>query len=67
MNPLLATFTWRGYQFGVLKLSLFALGVLVGAYFPDFWKPYFGVLWVTFIVTSLATAVWGLQSLRKAG
>ena len=46
--------TWAGWQFGVLKWCQVALGVLLGAAFADFWKPYLWAVGAVFV----ATAVW---------
>lgn len=46
--------TWTGWQFGVLKWSLLALGIVLGAAFAEFWRPY---LWLVGLVWAV-TAIW---------
>ncbi|MFO0844295.1 MAG: hypothetical protein U0797_18180 [Gemmataceae bacterium] len=31
--------TWRAWQFGVLKWSILALGIVLGTVFAEFWRP----------------------------
>ena len=51
--------SWANWQFGPLKMAMLSLGVVVGAAFADFWKPY---LWpvglVGLVTTSWATILW---------
>jgi len=54
MNFLTRSVVWANWQFGVLKLAMLALGIMIGAYFTDFLKPY---LW-SFGLVFLATATW---------
>ena len=54
MNFLTLSVVWANWQFGVLKLAMLALGIMIGAYFTDFLKPY---LWL-FGLVFLATATW---------
>ena len=46
--------TWTGWQFGVLKWSLIALGIVLGTLFAEFFRPY---LWLVGLVWAV-TAVW---------
>ena len=44
------TFTW--WQIGVFKLALLAIGVVIGAYWYEFWNSYLTALIVIAVVTS---------------
>jgi len=44
------TFTW--WQIGVFKLALLAIGVVIGAYWYEFWNSYLPALIVIAIITS---------------
>lgn len=43
MNFLTKQVPWANWQFSLLKLSMLAFGIIVGASFAEFWKPY---LWL---------------------
>jgi len=38
-------------DYGCLKLALLSLGILLGCYFADFFRPYTTVLWIVYILT----------------
>lgn len=51
--------SWANWQFGPLKVAMFSLGVIVGAAFADFWKPYLWLLGIVFLVTTTwVTTLW---------
>lgn len=55
--------TWPAWKFGVLKFSMIAFGILVGAAFPSFWATWTVWLWGVFLVTALISSVWGIQAM----
>jgi len=55
--------TWPAWKFGVLKLSMIAFGILMGSYFPDFFRPWQIALWAIFGVTAAILSVWGFQAM----
>ena len=58
-------YTWKGWQFGVLKLACVALGVLLGVYFVDFWRSIFAVVWIVLVVFMVWALAMGVKSMRK--
>lgn len=65
MNFLTKQVPWANWQFSLLKLSMLAFGIIVGAAFAEFWKPYLWLLAFVFVVTAAwATALW-LRAMRK--
>ena len=55
--------TWPAWKFGMLKFSMIALGILLGAHFPEFWKTWYLALWLIFGVTAVLASVWGFRSM----
>jgi len=50
---------WANWQFGILKLSMIALGIILGAIFAEFWKPYLWLVGLVFVITAVwATVIW---------
>ncbi len=39
------------WDFACLKMTLFSLGILLGAYFADFFLAYTSIIWPIFIVS----------------
>lgn len=66
MNLFTHRTTWANWQFGLLKLAMFAIGVLVGVYFDDFWEPLLPLVWAVAIVTVIWVTVLGVRSLQQA-
>jgi hypothetical protein len=57
--------TWRGWQFSVLKLSLIALGIVLGTVFAEFWRPYLWLVGLVFVVTAVWTGIMYIQGMSK--
>ncbi len=55
------TLTWR--EIGLLKLTLFITGLLVGAYFAEFLKAYYLVLLVALVLTMIYWIWWSAKNL----
>ena len=55
--------TWPAWKFGVLKTSMLAFGVLLGAAFPAFFNTWTVWLWAVFGITAVITGIWSVQSL----
>ena len=62
MSLIPQTITWEAWKFGVLKISMVALGVLLGAYFPVFWSTWLPGVWAVFFVGTAASTIWGFQA-----
>jgi hypothetical protein len=63
MNFLKLRIPFAAWEFGLLKLAMFCVGIVVGSAFPEFWKPLWAPLLVVFLVASLwlsRTALKGL-------
>jgi hypothetical protein len=55
------TLSWR--EIGLLKLTLFIAGVLVGAYFAEFFKDYYVVLLVALALALIYWIWWSAKNL----
>ena len=65
MNFSTRTVPWANWQFGVLKLAMLALGIIIGAWFADILKPYLWLIGLVFLVTTTwVTALW-VRAMRK--
>ena len=49
------------WQIGLVKIAAIALGVIVGATWPDVFAPYRWLLWIVFAVA----AVWAVAAMVK--
>ncbi len=51
----------------ILKISVVAFGIILGALFPDFWKRFLWLVVVVAVLTAVwVTAIW-IRAMRKAG
>ncbi|WP_013627293.1 hypothetical protein [Rubinisphaera brasiliensis] len=57
---------WPAWKFGILKISMLALGIIVGSTFPDFWRPLHVFLWPIFGITAVVAAIWGFRAMIAA-
>jgi len=57
---------WENWQFGPVKVSTISLGVIVGAYFADFWKPHLWLVGVVFLASSLWSLSLWLNAVRQS-
>jgi uncharacterized membrane protein YgaE (UPF0421/DUF939 family) len=54
--------SWTWWQMGLLKLSLFVVGIAVGSYWSAFFMPYAAILAIVGIVVGLWLAtIWYKQ------
>lgn len=67
MSYLTRPITWPTWKFGVLKICVVTLGILIGAHFADFWQAWDLPLLVVSGVTFILSTVWGVQSLVATG
>lgn len=65
MNLLTMRIRWYGWMFGILKVAMLSLGLLLGIYGAETLKPYVGVLWGLFAVTGLISLYLGVRSLQR--
>ena len=42
---------YTAWDFGILKICLFSAGVILGAYFPQFFLRNIALVWLVFIIT----------------
>jgi len=66
MNFLTRKIPWATWQFGLLKVAMLCLGILLGVYFTEFWKPRLPLIWVVAVVTTIWVSVIWLQAMRQA-
>jgi hypothetical protein len=65
MNFLSRQIPWTNWHFGLLKIAMLCVGILLGVYFNDFWKPLLPGIWVVVVVTSVwVTVVW-FQAMKQ--
>jgi hypothetical protein len=66
MNFFTRTVPWANWQFGVLKLAMLALGVIIGAYFANVVQPYLWLVGLVFFSsTTWVTAMW-IRAMRNS-
>jgi putative Mn2+ efflux pump MntP len=65
MNFFTRTVPWANWQFGVLKLAMLALGVMIGAYFADFFKPYLWLVGLIFLATTIWVTIMWVRAMRE--
>jgi len=66
MNFFTRKVPWATWQFGVLKLSMITLGIVLGAIFADFWRPYLWLVGLVFVITAVWVTVIWLSAMRKS-
>ena len=65
MNFLTRKIPWANWQFGVLKITVLCLGILLGVYFTEFWRPILPLVWIVGVVTAIwVTMIW-LRAMRQ--
>ena len=65
MNFLTRTVCWANWQFGVLKLAMLALGIMIGAYFADFLKPDLWLFGLVFLATTTWVIIMWVRAMQK--
>jgi hypothetical protein len=66
MNFLTRSVPWETWQFGLLKIAMISVGILLGVYFTEFLKALLPGIWVVAVVTSVwVTAIW-FQAIKQA-
>ena len=65
MNFLTRTVSWANWQFGVLKVSMLALGIMIGAFFADLLKPYLWLVGLIFLATTIWVTIMWVRAMRK--
>ncbi len=65
MNFLTRTVSWANWQFGVLKVAMLSVGIMIGAYFADFLKPYLWLVGLIFLATTIWVTVMWVRAMRK--
>jgi len=66
MNFLTLQIPWANWQFGVLKFAMLCVGILLGDYFTEFWKPLLPGIWVMAVVTSVWVTVIWLRAMKQS-
>jgi hypothetical protein len=59
------TVVWANWQFGVLKLAVLALGIMIGVYFADFLKPYLWLCRLVFFFTGTWVTIIWVRAMQK--
>ncbi len=66
MNILTRTVLWTNWQFGVLKLAMLALGIMIGVSFADFLKPYLWLFGLVFLATTTWVTIMWVREMQKS-
>jgi hypothetical protein len=66
MNLLTRRVPWATWQFGLLKLAMLALGIILGALFAESWRPWLWPIGLLFLVTAVWVTVLWPGALRRA-
>lgn len=62
MSILTKKVSWQNWQFGVFKLSMVALGILLGVYFTAFWRNLLWLVWIVFVITIVWVSIMWLKA-----
>ncbi|GEM_PF-1974278 len=65
MNLWAKEYSWKGWQFSLLKSTMLAMGILLGVYFTNFWASIFWLVWVVFIVGLILTLAMWFKTMKK--
>jgi len=65
MNFLTRTVPWANWQFGVLKVAMLCLGIMIGAYSADLLKPYLWLVGIIFLATTVWVTIMWDRAMRK--
>ncbi len=65
MNFLTRSVVWANWQFGVFKVAMLALGIMIGAYFTDFLKPYLWLFGLVFLATATWVTIMWVRAMQK--
>ena len=66
MNFLTRTVVWTNWQFGVLKLAMLALGIMIGAFFAEFLKPYLWMFGLVFLASTTWVTIMWVRAMQKS-
>lgn len=65
MSSLTKQVPWSNWQFGLLKLAMLALGIILGAMFPEFRRPLLWPLGIIFLITAVWVTILWLRVMRS--
>ena len=66
MSFLTRTVPWANWKFGVLKVAMLALGIVIGASFADFLKPCLWLVGLIFLATTIWVTIMWVRAMRKS-
>ena len=64
MNIFSQKYTLKGWQYGLMKLSLITFGIILGVYFVDFWIPLMPFVWVVCVVSFILVFIFFMPILQ---
>ncbi|MFQ5896668.1 MAG: hypothetical protein ACE5JN_00245 [Candidatus Methylomirabilia bacterium] len=67
MMSLFGSFTFTWWQVGLLKLSMVALGLAVGATWSEAFAEWLALLWALFVIPALYLGIVGYKQLLSVG
>lgn len=56
---------FANWELSLLKLSALGLGIILGSYFADFWKPILWFVWIIFILTGIWITIIWIKEMKK--
>jgi len=65
MKSIFSSWTFNVWELGIFKVSAVSFGILIGAYFSDFFNNWLIVLFILFLIGWTYLAVTRLKYLRK--
>jgi len=65
MKSIFSSWIFNVWELGVFKVSTVSFGILIGAYFSDFFNNWLIVLFILFLIGWIYLAVTRLKYLRK--
>lgn len=58
--------TMKQWQLAMLKIGMITVGILLGLYFAEFWRPLERALWILFAVVALWAGYTLVSAARRA-
>lgn len=56
---------WANWQISLLKISVMAFGIILGATYAEFWRPLLWLVGLVFVVTAIWVTILWLRAMRK--
>jgi len=57
---------WANWQFGPLKFSMLALGIILGSLFADFWRPLLWHIGLLFLLSAAWVTIIWIRAMKRS-